>query len=101
MRLFLVCPGPQAGVAAGIATTSRQIGQTPGVAVVGPIASTSLQNANHADFALATRAGWWVLAGCGAVVLMLGVVATSRWALTTARRTAESINPEFLEGDPA
>ena len=91
-------PRAQAGVAAAIASTSRQIGQTLGVAVVGSLVSTSLQRANHLDFALASRAGWWVLAGCGAVVLVLGLVATSPWARTTARRTAEAINPEFLEG---
>ncbi len=91
-------PRAQAGVAAAIASTSRQIGQTLGVAVVGSLVSASLQKSNHLDFALASRAGWWVLAGCGAVVLVLGLVATSPWALNTARRTAEAINPEFLEG---
>ena len=91
-------PRAQAGVAAAIASTSRQVGQTLGVAVVGSLVSASLQGADHADFAIASRAGWWVLAGCGVVVLGLGLVATSRWARETARRTAESINPEFLEG---
>jgi MFS family permease len=90
-------PRAQAGVASAIASTSRQIGQTLGVAVVGSLVAGSLQKTNHLDFALASRAGWWVLAGCGAVVLILGLVATSPWARTTARRTAESINPEFLE----
>jgi MFS family permease len=90
-------PRAQAGVAAAIASTSRQIGQTLGVAVVGSLVSVSLQTTNHLDFALASRTGWWVLAGCGAAVLILGLVATSPWAGTTARRTAESINPEYLE----
>jgi EmrB/QacA subfamily drug resistance transporter len=90
-------PRAQAGVAAGIASTSRQIGQTLGVAVVGALVSSSLSNSGHLNFAVASRAGWWVLAGCGAVVLVLGLVATSGWALETARRTAEAINPEFLE----
>ncbi len=94
-------PRAQAGVAAAIASTSRQIGQTLGVAVVGSLVSTSLRGTNHLDFAVASRAGWWVLAGCGAVVLVLGLVATSRWARTTAQRTAESINPEFLEAHAA
>jgi MFS family permease len=94
-------PRAQAGVAAGIASTSRQIGQTLGVAVVGSLVSTSLHQADYLDFARASRAGWWVLAGCGAVVLVLGLVATSRWARATATRTAESINPEFLEGSTA
>ena len=92
-------PRAQAGVAAAIASTSRQIGQTLGVAVVGSLVATSLQRRDYFDFALASRAGWWVLAGCGAVVLVLGLVATSTWAKSTARRTAEAINPEFLEGD--
>jgi EmrB/QacA subfamily drug resistance transporter len=94
-------PRAQAGVAAAIASTSRQVGQTLGVAVVGSLVSVSLQRANHLNFALASRAGWWVLAGCGGMVLILGVVATSRWARDTARRTAESLNPEFLEGNGA
>ena len=93
-------PRAQAGVASAIATTSRQIGQTLGVAVVGSLVAGSLQKANHLDFAVASRAGWWVLAGCGVAVLILGLVATSPWARPTARRTAESINPEFLEPEP-
>jgi hypothetical protein len=60
-----------------------------------------VQKAEHLDFATASRAGWWVLAGCGAAVLVLGLVATSPWARATARHTAESINPEFLEGNAA
>ncbi len=94
-------PRAQAGVASAIASTSRQIGQTLGVAVVGSLVSASLQKSNRLDFALASRAGWWVLAGCGAVVLVLGLVATSAWAQRTARRTAELLNHEFLEGNPA
>ena len=94
-------PRAQAGVAAAIASTSRQIGQTLGVAVVGSLVSASLKKANYLDFALASRAGWWVLAGCGTAVLVLGLVATSPWAQATARRSAESLNPEFLEGNPA
>ncbi|HEY1761123.1 MAG TPA: MFS transporter [Acidimicrobiales bacterium] len=91
-------PRSQAGVAAAIASTSRQIGQTLGVAVVGSLVTASLQKGSHVNFAVASRAGWWVLTGCGAVILLLGVVGTSSWAKGTAQRTAELINPEFLEG---
>ena len=94
-------PRAQAGVAAAIASTSRQIGATLGVAVVGALVSTSLHSGHHLNFAVASRAGWWVLAGCGAVVLVLGLIATSQSARGTARRTAEAINPEFLEGNAA
>jgi len=94
-------PRAQAGVAAAIASTSRQVGQTLGVAVVGSLVSASLVNGNRLDFALASRAGWWVLAGCGAAVLLVGLVATTPRARETARRTAESINPESLERNAA
>jgi EmrB/QacA subfamily drug resistance transporter len=94
-------PRAQAGVASAIASTSRQVGSTLGVAIVGSLVAASLRTSTRLDFAQASRAGWWVLAGCGAVVLLLGLVATTRWALATAQRTAESLNPEFLETSPA
>jgi EmrB/QacA subfamily drug resistance transporter len=94
-------PRSQAGVAAGIASTSRQIGQTLGVAVVGSLVTASLQKGSHINFAVASRAGWWVLAGCGVMILVLGLLATTSWAKGTAQRTAELINPEFLEGNRA
>ncbi len=91
-------PRSQAGVAAGIASTSRQIGQTLGVAVVGALVSSSLSHGRELNFALAARAGWWVLTGCGIAILLLGITATTSWARATAQRTAEAINPEYLEG---
>jgi MFS family permease len=94
-------PRAQAGVASAIASTSRQIGQTLGVAAVGSLVSSSLRTTDHVNFALASRAGWWALAGCGVAVLIVGLTATSSWAQATARRAAESINPEFLEGNPS
>jgi EmrB/QacA subfamily drug resistance transporter len=94
-------PRAQAGVAAGIASTSRQIGQTLGVAVVGAIVTSMIHGSVHADLAAASHLGWWILAGCGAVVLVLGIVATSRRAVESARRTAIELNPEALSKDGA
>jgi EmrB/QacA subfamily drug resistance transporter len=90
-------PRAQAGVASAIASTSRQIGATLGVAVVGALLAASLGAAGSPDAAVASHVGWWVLAGCGVVVLVLGRVATTPWALRTAERTAQQLNPEFLE----
>ena len=78
-------PREQAGVAAAIATTSRQVGQTLGVAVVGAIVASG-----------SSHAAWWTLAGCGAVVLVLGLVATTARARESARRTAVRLDPEGL-----
>jgi EmrB/QacA subfamily drug resistance transporter len=94
-------PRAQAGVASAIASTSRQIGATLGVAVVGALVTSkvgAVAGAVNINFAVASRAGWWVLAGCGAAVLLLGMVATSTRARASAQRTAQEINPEFLEG---
>jgi EmrB/QacA subfamily drug resistance transporter len=95
-------PRAQAGVASAIASTSRQIGSTLGVAVVGALVTSKIGAVaggvgGHLDFAVASRAGWWVLAGCGSGVLGLGLVATSRRGLASADRTAKDLNPEFLE----
>jgi EmrB/QacA subfamily drug resistance transporter len=89
-------PRAQAGVAAAIATTSRQVGQTLGVAVVGAIATSRAGDSLQAGFAAASRPAWWTLAGCGATVLLLGVVATTSRARASARRTASELNPEAL-----
>jgi EmrB/QacA subfamily drug resistance transporter len=90
-------PRDQAGVASGIASSSRQVGQTLGVAVVGAIVTAGVGGRNHLSIASASHAGWWVLAGAGIAVLLLGFVSTSRLALKSATRTAEGINPEWLE----
>jgi EmrB/QacA subfamily drug resistance transporter len=84
-------PRAQAGVAAAIATTSRQFGQTLGVAVVGAIVASG-----HADLTTASHAGWWTLTALGGVVFLLGLVATSGRATASARRTAAALNPEAL-----
>ena len=89
-------PRAQAGVASAIASTSRQIGATLGVAVVGAIVTSHLQGSVARGLAAASHAAWWILVGCGAVVLVLGVVATTRRAKDSAQRTARELNPEVL-----
>jgi MFS family permease len=89
-------PRAQAGVASAVASTSRQIGSTLGVAVVGAIVTSHLQGSVATGLAAASHAAWWILAGCGTVVLVLGVVATTRRAKDSAERTARELNPEVL-----
>jgi len=87
-------PRSQAGVAAAIASTSRQVGQSLGVAVVGAAVTSAMHGPLGVNFAQASHVGWWIITGCGAAVLVLGVVTTGRWALGTAARTAASITPD-------
>jgi EmrB/QacA subfamily drug resistance transporter len=53
-------PPAQAGVAAAVATTSRQVGITLGVAVLGAVVGAGQGDAIGRGFAQATRPGWWI-----------------------------------------
>ena len=86
-------PASQAGVAAGIASTSRQVGQSLGVAVTGSILAAGLHGALRSGFVGASHAAWLVLAGCGAVVFLLGIITTGQWARGTVTRTAALFAP--------
>jgi EmrB/QacA subfamily drug resistance transporter len=80
-------PDGQAGLASGISSASRQVGQVLGVAVVGSILASSLRGPLSSGFVSASRASWWVLGGCGCAVFLLGLISTSRWAKRTQART--------------
>jgi len=82
-------PVAQAGVAAGVASTSRQVGSALGVAVLGSLVTAQVGASFAADFAAAARPAWIVVIGSGLVVLVLGIASTTGWARATARRTAE------------
>jgi len=79
-------PKTQAGVASGINSSSRQLGQSLGVAIVGSVLAASMRGSMRADFVYASHVGWWILAGCGYAVLLLGLISTTTWAKATAAR---------------
>jgi EmrB/QacA subfamily drug resistance transporter len=82
-------PVTQAGVAAGVASTSRQVGSALGVAVLGSLVTAQLGASTTVGFATAARPAWFVVIGCGLAVLVMGLASTTPWARETARRTAE------------
>ncbi len=94
-------PRAQAGVAAAVASTSRQIGQTLGVAVIGAVLASGVAVAHTAsyadDFTGASRPAWWVITGCGFAVLVFGALSSGAWARGTARRTAEQLSDELAD----
>jgi EmrB/QacA subfamily drug resistance transporter len=81
-------PRQQAGVAAAVASTSRQVGTSLGVAVMGSVLNGNLHGAIRTGFVAASRPGWWIVAACGAVILGIGVATTGPWGRRTAARTA-------------
>jgi EmrB/QacA subfamily drug resistance transporter len=87
-------PREQAGVAAAVASTSRQVGATMGVAVIGSVVAGGLGGTLGPALVSAARPGWWIIAGCGAAVLLLGAATTGRRAAATAERTAQRVADE-------
>ncbi len=84
-------PRSQAGVASAIASTSRQVGQSLGVAVVGSIVTASIVGEISDGFTAAAVPAWYVIAGAGVVVTALAVVTTGRWARATADRIDQPV----------
>ena len=89
-------PRSQAGVAAAVASTSRQVGSSLGVAVMGSAVISAMTGPLQLGFASASHVGWWIIAGCGASVLSVGLLTSGRWARRTADRTAALFAPESV-----
>jgi EmrB/QacA subfamily drug resistance transporter len=79
-------PPSMAGVAGAVVSTSRQTGQTVGVAVLGALAGGGVSGAIGPGFASATHVAWWLVVGFGALIAALGLLTTTRWAQGTAER---------------
>ncbi|MFJ8232351.1 MFS transporter [Streptomyces sp. NPDC094448] len=103
-------PRSQAGVAAAVASTSRQIGQTLGVAVIGTVLAagvslglgTVTQSAARTDaFLAASRPAWWIIAVCGALVLLVGAATTGSWARRTAFACAVRLQEPEVSQEPS
>ncbi|MDT5091781.1 MAG: hypothetical protein QOH60_1144 [Mycobacterium sp.] len=86
-------PTDRAGAASAVASTSRQVGVSLGVALCGSIAGSALATSG-ADFAVAARPLWFVCAALGAFVFVLGLYATTPRALRSAERLAPLIAGE-------
>ncbi|OBG83582.1 MFS transporter [Mycobacterium sp. E136] len=78
-------PTDRAGAASAIASTSRQVGVSIGVALCGSVAGGALV-AMGPDFATATRPLWLICAVLGVAIIVLGWYSTSGRALRSADR---------------
>ena len=84
-------PLAQAGVAAAIASTGRQVGAALGVAISGTVVAASRASAE--DFTRATHPIWWIMTSCGVLVLILGWAANTAWSRSSVERVAGLLNP--------
>jgi EmrB/QacA subfamily drug resistance transporter len=70
-------PPAQAGLASGVASTGRQVGQALGVAVGGSLLNASMHGPMLEWFVHASQPAWAVLTGCGFTVLLLSLLAAN------------------------
>jgi EmrB/QacA subfamily drug resistance transporter len=82
-------PPDQAGVAAAIASTSRLVGISLGVAIIGSIV-VSAERAGGTSIAAASHPGWWISVACGLAVVALALVSTTERAMSSARLVEEA-----------
>lgn len=87
-------PRSQAGLAAAVASTSRQVGASLGVALAGSLAGGGLEVAHGADLAEACHAVFWIIAALGVGIMVLGVLSTGARARASAERVASLLAPE-------
>jgi Na+/melibiose symporter-like transporter len=90
-------PRSHAGVAAAVATTSRQIGTAFGVAIVGSVLNSRMAGPLPTAFVSASRPAVLIIAGLGLAVLVIGLVTTGRWARATTRGVAHLFGDELPE----
>jgi EmrB/QacA subfamily drug resistance transporter len=83
-------PDSQAGVAASVASASRQTGSVLGVAITGSIVA----GASPSAIASASHPAWAALLVCALLVAVLGYASTTKRAYGTARRVREMLSDE-------
>jgi predicted MFS family arabinose efflux permease len=88
-------PTDRAGAASAVASTSRQIGVSLGVALCGSVAGGALAGA---DFAVASHPLWFVCAAFGVIIFTLGLFSTTPRAARSAERLAPLIEQSPREG---
>jgi EmrB/QacA subfamily drug resistance transporter len=89
-------PKAQAGLAAAVASTSRQVGASLGVALAGTILGAHVRG----GFAAASHPFWWLVAGGGGAVVLLGWLSGTPWAHGTTRHAAHLLD-DVPAGAPA
>jgi len=83
-------PREQAGVAAAVASTSRQLGSALGVAIIGSVIADHVTTvAAGPAFTSAQRVSWAIIAFCGLIALTVGGLTTGAWGRRRAKLNAE------------
>ncbi|HKZ15441.1 MAG TPA: MFS transporter [Solirubrobacterales bacterium] len=82
-------PREQAGVAAAVASTTRQLGSALGVAIIGSVIASHVTHiAAGPAFTSASRVSWEIIAFCGLTMLGVGGLTTGAWGRRKAKANA-------------
>jgi EmrB/QacA subfamily drug resistance transporter len=82
-------PREQAGVAAGVASTSRQLGSALGVAIIGSVIADHVTHVTAGPaFNSAARVSWTIIGLCGLIALCVGGLTTGAWGRRRAKANA-------------
>jgi EmrB/QacA subfamily drug resistance transporter len=82
-------PLSQAGLATALASTSRQVGATLGVALAGSIVVSGVVS----DLAASTHAFWWLIVANGLAISLLGFYSTTQRARDSVARISNILHP--------
>ncbi|MGH2937885.1 MAG: DHA2 family efflux MFS transporter permease subunit [Solirubrobacterales bacterium] len=94
-------PREQAGVAAAVASTTRQLGSALGVAIIGSVIADHVTTvAAGPAFTSAQRVSWAIIALCGLVALSVGGLTTGAWGRRRAKENAERMRADAPSADP-
>jgi EmrB/QacA subfamily drug resistance transporter len=83
-------PKSQAGVAAAVASTSRMVGASLGVAIAGTVVNAS--RASGIPFTQATHGVWWGMVVCGAIIGVLGWATNTAWARASTQHVEQLLS---------
>ncbi len=97
-------PREQAGVAAAVASTTRQLGSALGVAIIGSVIADHVTTISAgAAFTSAQRVSWAIIGLCGLVMLIVGGLTTGAWGRRKAKANVArmEVRQSRLEEDRA
>jgi hypothetical protein len=68
------------------------VGAALGVAVTGTIINA--KHAGQGDFSRATHPVWWIMTGCGGIVLSLGWLSNTAWSRSSVKRVTSLLGEQ-------
>jgi MFS family permease len=94
-------PRSQAGLAAAMASTSRQVGASLGVALAGSLAGNGIEDAQGAALAASVQPVFWVVVALGVAIVVLGAASTRTHAQVVSSHPANTGDStlDFLRHD--